>query len=317
MSARKGRSSDPNPGRRRRGAPRPALLGLIVAVFVLLAFGVPSIRPAEANTGCPESTSSFGNQTYVGTCTITSSTTWENGVLTITGDVVVNAPLTLRNLVIAFSPSFDGEYELIVSATLDLQGGGIQSTNGNHWRVQSVAGSITIRNGTFNRGTWDLRDSPSTLVNNVFENVNARQALDGQHMWVGPNSTVSHNTFTGIQVDDGAVMISRMNYGNIRFFANTIGYECMPRSVLSNCMGIEVLSSQVEHTPIAPVPAVEITWNNFTFEAIAANTDSNAVDIEFSDRVYVHNNTMRVIHATQLDAITEFILSGGARDSVF
>ena len=302
---------------RRVATPGHATVGVVVTLLVLAAIVLPFIGPVEANTGCPESTSSFGNQTFIGTCTITSATTWENGVLTIAGDVVVEAPLTLRNVVVAFDPSFGEEYGLFIAASFDMQGGGIQSTNSNHWKVLSYSGSVAIRDGTFNRGTWDLRNSPGTLENNTFENTDARQALDGQHMWIGPNSTVSHNTFTGIQVDDGAVMVSRMNWGNIQFFGNAIGYNCMPPSALSNCMGIEVISSQVEHTPIAPFPAVEIAWNNFTFESIAANTDSNAVDIEFSDRVYVHNNTMRVIHATQLDAITELLLSGGARDSVF
>ncbi len=149
-SVRRGRADGAELGAwRRRATPGRVTAGVVAALLVLVVLGLPSVRPVAANTGCPESTSSFGAQTFVGTCTVTSGTTWENGVLTIAGDVVVNAPLTLRNLVIAFDPSFDGEYEFVISASLDMQGGGIQSTNSNQWLLSIYKRACRLWNMLF------------------------------------------------------------------------------------------------------------------------------------------------------------------------
>ncbi|MFQ5911153.1 MAG: hypothetical protein ACE5IJ_10635, partial [Thermoplasmata archaeon] len=252
---------------KKRAAGSHACAGLVVLILISVALGLPSIRTVEANTGCPENTSNFGNQTFSGTCTITNDTTWENGALTIAGDIVVNAPLTLRDMVIVFDPSFEGEFELIVYDALDIQGGGIQSTNSNHWRVEVISSpSISIVGGAFDRGTWNLQGGPAFIEGNIFENTNARTALDGQHMWVGPNSTVRLNVLNNIELDMGAAIVLNQHWGNSVVWGNELHLKCYG----SNCMGIEVNNMHEDLAILYPgFPVVEVAWNNITWEEIA------------------------------------------------
>ncbi|MFQ5910471.1 MAG: hypothetical protein ACE5IJ_07095, partial [Thermoplasmata archaeon] len=294
-----------------------ACVGLVVLIVVLVALGLPSIRTVEANTGCPEDTSNFGNQTFSGTCTITNDTTWENGTLTIAGDIVVNAPLTLRDMVIIFNPSFEGEFELIVYDALDIQGGGIQSTNSNQWRVEVISSSsISIVGGTFSRGTWNLHGGPAFIEGNLFENSNARMAVGGQHMRVGPNSTVRFNVLNNIELDVGAAIVLNWHWGNSIVWGNELHLKCYG----SNCMGIETNNMHEDLTSLYPgFPVVEVAWNNITWEEIASGTNSASLDHEYSMRLYVHNNTQYVNPAglASGESVTSPLQMGGPLDSVF
>ncbi|MFQ5918539.1 MAG: PKD domain-containing protein [Thermoplasmata archaeon] len=295
---------------------------------MLVAVGLPSIGPVEANTGCPESTSNFGIQTINNDCDITNPTTWENGVLTIAGDMRVSADLTLNNMTIRFNSLSHEQYTMtITGGDMDWFNSNMESATSQETKIEAVtgAGAISIRNGRHSQINWDFSngDNPVLFENNIDGPTDARGSTVGgtlgQHMWLSANATIRWNTFQGITVDDGAVMVNwggSGNWGNGLYWGNTIGLRC-EWTVVSNCMGIEVISVHSANGPLAPYPSHVIAWNNFTYDYIAANTDSNMIDIEFAQRLYIHNNTGSIDETNNFDTVTEFLLSGGAQNSVY
>lgn len=292
--------------------PRP----ITIFISVLLLLSIMTIAmPSEGNTNCPDSISNF-DISIIGDCIIDTATTWQNGTITIAGNLIVSASLSLFGVTIIFDGTADGQRSLNAYDILNIQGGGIQSANSFHWRVSaSGAPSATIQNAIFNRGTWSLPPA-SLLENNRFENVDTNRALDDQHMWVRRDSTIRNNVFDNISLYTGAAIVSYNQYGNILIEDNVLNLRCLG----ANCMGIENYGIHEDIVPIKPdFPSIEIRRNTVTWLEIASNTDSASYDNEYSMRLYVHNNTQYVNPAGVApgEAITSPLEMGGVIDSIF
>ncbi len=277
------------------------------------------IGMASANTGCPESTDSFGVYESSG-CTISTSTTWGNGTLYMAGgaDITVNAPLLLWNLEIYFNQSVDRTGDFYAYDDLTMRASSKISTNpensGIRWDLWTTVGSdvMDLKESEFVNGIYDFSNAVATIEGNTFRDSDMTD--NTQHMWIGANSTLRDNYFDAIDTTQSAVVVVWKNWGETLIWGNDINLTCSG----NNCMGIEVIQMQEAEGPTySGFPVVEIAWNNLTFTSISAGTDSAALDFEYSTRLYAHNNTMDVVHAGQSDTVTEFILSGGARNSVF
>ncbi len=270
------------------------------------------------NSGCPDSTDSFGEQDLTGNCTINGATTWGNGTLTINGDITLAASLFLYNLTILFNQTVDRTHDFFAYDDLTMRASsGISTTPANdnvRWDMWTTPSGdvIDIQESTLTNGIYDFSNAVLTLQGNTIQDSDMTDNI--QHMRIGSNSTVRDNYFDAIDVSQFAVMIVRQNWGETLIWGNDINYTCSG----SNCMGIEVYNMHEDLTDLYPgFPVVEVAWNNLTFTSIAAGTDSNGLDFEYSKRLYAHNNTMDVVHAGQSDTVTEFILSGGTIDSIY
>lgn len=286
------------------------LLAGFTAIILLLAT-IAFASVAIPNTGCPESTASLGSITLTGNCSITTATTWENGTITITGDIVVNEPLTLRDVTIIFDPSSDFQYTLVLWADFDMDGGGIESTNSFHWDAWAAFDPvITIRNGSFDRGTLDISGGTALVENNVFANVDLFNAFDQTGMRVGSNSTVRWNLFDDYWLYGGAGIVMYDQWGNTKIWGNELRLRCFGL----NCMGIENYGIHDGIIPIKPgFPTIEIAWNNITWLEIASGTNSASYDNEYSKRLYIHNNTQTNLAA---NPVTSPLEMGGVIDSI-
>ena len=288
----------------------------IAALLVLLASGLALVEPAEANTGCPGSTTSLGQIALSGTCTVDTDTTWENGTITIAGDVVVNSGVTLSmNAVdILFDPGVDREFGVVVYGTLTMQGGGAESTNTNRWDFVTGSGStVTIDGSDFANGMYDFSSSIADIGNSVFHDTDS---TDAQHLWVGASSDFHDNLLHNISLTADAAIVVWKNWGDTRIWGNELHLECYG----NNCMGIEVINMHSSLTSLYPgFPVVEVAWNSVTWEVIASGTDSAALDHEYSMRLYVHNNTQYVnpLGLASGEAVTEPLEMGGPLDSIF
>ena len=129
------------------------------------------------------------------------------------------------------------------------------------------------------------------------------------------NGTVRHNTWWNVTLHEQAALVDNRGYGNVTFFANTMYLKCAG----TNCLGIEVINVQDQQRAIHPgFPALEVSWNNITWVRLDSGTNSASLDNEFSRRLYIHNNTQRVIRGGVApgEAVTSPIEAGGMQDSL-
>lgn len=299
---------------------RILLLTAVLALALLLVPGDRLLPPASANTGCPESTDSFGTSESSG-CTISTSTTWGNGTLYMTAgaDITLNAPLTLWNMDVRFNHTVDRTSALYAYADFTTRAGTTITGNPEdptiRWDLATSGDedAIDLQDSVFANGIYDLGNAATaTVEGNTFRDTDMTD--NNQHMWIGPNSTVRHNTFDAIDTTQSAVLVSNQNWGETLIWGNSVNFTCSG----NNCMGIEILNIHDAQVPIYPgFPTFEVAWNNVTLTSVTAGTDSAAYDFEYAKRLYVHNNTASIVHAGQADTYTEMILSGGTIDSVY
>ncbi len=261
---------------------RRAKVGFVAALVVLIAFSVLANRTAEANTGCPDSTSSLGDITLSGTCTIDGTTTWENGSITIAGDVNANAPLTMNNVFIYFDTSANDQYEFVAYDDLSMSGGGAWSLGGHRWRMATAFGQVVIDGSEFAHGHYDFSGSEADIGYSTFRD---STNVNDQHISIGANSNIHHNTLLAVSVAEQAAIFTYNNYGNSKIWGNELHLNCYG----SNCMGIETRNMQGDVYPGFPV--VEIAWNNITWEDIGGGDWAITLDNEYSSGLYMHNNT--------------------------
>ena len=301
--------------RREKATPRHLTVGVTAALLLLVVLGYPSIQPAEANIGCPESTSSLGSILLSGTCIVTTDTLWENGTITITGNVAINPgiTLTLHDVTILFDPAFDAEFGLEVYGVLSMQGGGAESTNANQWDLITAGGStVAIDGSEFVNGRYDFSNAVADVGFSTFRDSDM-SALGRQHMWVGPNSTIHHNVLRGISLAEDAAIVSFLNWGESSIWGNELHLNCYG----NNCMGVEVINMQEEQTDVYPgFPVVEVAWNNITWEDIGVGDWAISFDNEFSSRLYIHNNT-QYVNATGETAGNCLQAGGVRRGSIY
>ncbi len=311
----------------------------LLAVTLLVLAVPPWTGRALANTNCPGSTSGFGVQSVAGDCTITSNTTWGNGTLTIAGSVIVNGgvTLTLWSMTIKFSSTADNQHSLSVSGALHMEYGALGSNDAYHWYLVSY-GTVQIDQATItqagsgaqagvdlggpggNRITHShLTGTRVRLLSNHndyfgYNNLsNYDDSVGNYHtLWIGANSTVEHNTFWDITEGSQSLVLVYMVWGNVNIFANNF----YVRANGNNAMVSEVINVQAAQRPVVPTGyTVRETWNNITWLSVAAGTISNGFDNEFSERVYIANNTMSVTPG-QPGTVTECLEGGGMTDSV-
>lgn len=316
---------------------------LVSATMVLVVLLVLAVPPwtgrALANTNCPGSTNSFGTQTLTGDCTITSNTAWGNGTLTIAGSVYVNGgvTLTLWSMTIKFSSTADNQHALSVGGVLHMEYGALESNDAYHWYLTSY-GTVQIDQATIaqagsgaqagvdlggpggNRITHTyLSGTRVRLLSNHndyfgYNNLsNYDDSVGNYHtLWIGANSTVEHNTFWDITEGSQSLILVYMVWGNVNIFANTL----YVRANGNNAMVSEVINVQAAQRPVVPTGyTVRETWNNITWLSVGAGTISNGFDNEFSERVYIANNTMTV-PSGQPGTVTECLEGGGMTNSV-
>ncbi len=316
---------------------------LVSATLILVAFMVLAVPPwagrALANTNCPASTNGFGTQSIAGDCTIASNTVWGNGTLTIAGSVYVNGgvTLTLWSMTIKFSSTADNQHFLSVSGALHMEYGALESNDAYHWYLVSY-GTVQIDQATIaqagsgaqagvdlggpggNRITHTyLTGTRVRLLSNHndyfgYNNLsNYDDSVGNYHtLWIGANSTVEHNTFWDITEGSQSLILVYMVWGNVNIFANNF---CV-RANGNNAMVSEVINVQSAQRPVVPTGyTVRETWNNITWLSVGAGTISNGFDNEFSERVYIANNTMTVTPG-QPGTVTECLEGGGMTNSV-
>ncbi|HYM39205.1 MAG TPA: Ig-like domain-containing protein [Thermoplasmata archaeon] len=294
-----------------------SILLLLVGLLLLLGSGVSPIGGARANTGCPGSTNAFGTQSLTGDCAITANTVWGNGTLTLAGSLNVNGgvTLTLWNLVVKFSQTSDLQHVLSVGGTILVRGGGLQSNDAYHWHL-SASGRVDLeRTNVSNAGSGstaglDILGASNNVVshsritgtrvrmlsnhNDYFGYNNLSNYDDSangnQHiLWVGSNATVEHNSFWNVTEGTQSVILTYLNWGNTRFFANDIKY----RANGNNAMGIEVINIDHTQTTVKPTGyTVTETWNNLTVYYRSGGSNDVPFDNEYSERLYIANNTV-------------------------
>jgi hypothetical protein len=132
----------------------------------------------------------------------------------------------------------------------------------------------------------------------------------GHIVWTSPNSSFDHNTLwdAGLTTDSGFLV---MNYGNVKVTDNRLYVGCYG----NNCMATEVINVQAEQRPIYPgFPTVEIARNHITWTAVAPGGIPIMLDNEFSDRLYLHNNTEDI---TASSGTAGALQGGGVLHSVY
>lgn len=127
------------------------------------------------------------------------------------------------------------------------------------------------------------------------------------------NGTVRHNAWLNDTLHEQAALVGGGGYGNVSFVGNTLNLSCDG----TNCMAIEVINLLGVDHPIFPgFPVATVAWNNITWLNPGLGTSSVSLDSEFSSRLYIHNNTQRVVSALSGGgAVTTAILAGGLRGS--
>ncbi|MFQ5910113.1 MAG: PKD domain-containing protein [Thermoplasmata archaeon] len=288
----------------------------MAALLVLVALGLHTIGTVEANAGCPGSTSNLGQISLSGTCTIDTDTTWENGTVTIVGDIIVNSAvtLTLNDVYIRFSPSTNLEFGIVINGALTMAGGGAQSTNANQWSFDTGPGStVSIDGADFANGKYNFSSSIADIGSSTFRDTDS---TDSQHLWIGARSNFHDNVLRNISISQDAGIVIWKNWGETRIWGNELHLKCYG----NNCMGIEVVNMHENLVTLYPgFPTVEVAWNTVTWEVIASGTDSAALDYEYSRRLYVHNNTQYVNPdgVAPGERVTEPLEMGGPLDSIF
>ncbi len=312
---------------------------LLILVALLIPPGSSPVLYAGANTGCPGSTNAFGAQSLSGDCAITADTTWGNGTLTIAGSITVNVgvTLTLWDLAVRFSSTSDLQHSLTVNGGLVVQGGTLTSADAYHWVLTSYgvvrmdgasvsrAGHGTTAGVTFggpggNRITRTQFSGTRVILgsnhNDYFAYNNVSNYDDSPWntsiFWVGSNTTVAHNTFWNLTSASQAVLWVYKTWGNITIFANTF----YARANGNNAMVLEVINVQAAQTAVVPTGyTVRETWNNVTWLSVNPGNNVNAFDNEFSERVYIANNTVTA-PSGQPGTVTECLEGGGMTASV-
>jgi len=129
------------------------------------------------------------------------------------------------------------------------------------------------------------------------------------------NGTVHHNVFRNVTLHEQAALADWGGYGNVSFFANSLSLSCAG----ANCMAVQVINVQKAQRTIYPrFPTVEVSWNNVTWARLEPGSTSATLDTEFSERLYLHNNTQRVAGSSSGGAgsVTSAIVAGGLLRSV-
>ncbi|MEE9601165.1 MAG: hypothetical protein V3W22_05650, partial [Thermoplasmata archaeon] len=258
-----------------------------VTLTTLLVIGLPSLGSVEANTGCPDTTSNLGVIALTGTCIIDSGTTWENGTLTIAGDIVVNAPLTMRDVFVVFDVNSDEQYGLFAYSSLVIEGGGVSSATASHYRLRTYS-TYDIQGAEFVRGRWDFSPASGTVESSIFRDADNLGIGDVGSIWIGADSTFQNNVLRDISIDEqGAVFMYQIS-GGTKILGNEFHLDCFG----SNCMAIETYDLNDNDVPnLSAFPVVEIAWNNITWENIGSGDWAIGLDNEYSMRLYLHNNT--------------------------
>ncbi len=314
----------------------------ILAAALLLPGFLPSpVSPALANTGCPASSNSFGTVTWTSSCVIDTDTTWRNGTLTLAGSLTVNAGATLLlgNMTVAFSSTSNLQRNLDVGGALIMEYGTLQSADSYRWYMTSSgsgarvavshanitgAGSgstfgIAVSGGGGNRFAYDrilgvnmqvLGDRGDYVGYSNISNFDD-SALNQHMIWMGANSTFEHNTMWDITLGTQSAVTNYKTYGNVTFFANTLFLHANG----ANSMGFEIINDQAAQLPVIyPGKWVaRLTWNNVTWVSTASGSNSHAFDNEFSERVWIANNTVTVLSP---GSSTECLQAGGMTDSL-
>lgn len=314
----------------------------ILAAALLLPGFLPSpVSPALANTGCPAASISFGSVTWTSSCVIDTDTTWGNGTLTLAGSLTVNAGSTLLlwNMTIAFSSTSNLQRNFGVDGTLVMEYGTLRSADSYRWYMTSSgtsarvavshanitgAGSgstfgIAVSGGGRNRFAYDtiLGVNMQVLGDRGdyvgYSNIsNFDDSILNQHMiWVGPNSTFEHNTMWDITLGTQSAIMHYRSYGNVTFFANNLFLHANG----ANSMGFEVIDDQAAQVPVIypGTWVARLTWNNVTWLSTASGSNSHAFDNEFSERVWIANNTVTVLPP---GGSTECLQAGGMTNSL-
>ena len=310
---------------------------VVAAALVLAGWFLPTaILSAQANTGCPAASNSFGSQTWQSSCTIDTDTTWGNGTLTLSGSLTVNsgATLVLWNMVVQFASTSDLQRTFAVYGALVMESGTLRSNDAYHWSMTSSGGSarvvvehatitgagsgstfgIVVTGGGRNRFAYDTLLGVNMKVLGQagdyvgYSNISGYDdsALNQHVVWMGSNSTFEHNTMWDITLGTQSAVTNYETYGNATFFANTLYL----RAAGSNAMGFEIINEQAASVPIIyPGQWVaRLTWNNITFTYVGSGTNSNGFDNEFSERIYMAHNTVTNLGS---NSVTECLEGGG------
>ena len=323
-------------------------LSAIVSLLALALLLAPScgspLRLGEANTGSCSgqgSTDAFGTVYWGSSCTVTSTQTWGNGTLTISGSLSISsgATLTLWSMVVSFASTGDLQRSFDVGGGFVMEHGTLRSNDTFHWSMTSSGGSAQVRiehanitgagsgstfglvltGGGGNRLAYDTISGVNGKVLGTngdyvgYSNIsNYDDSVLNQHMWwIGANGTFEHNTMWNITVGEQSAVTNYQTYGNATFFANTLYL----RANGNNAMGFEIINDQAAQVdPIYPGKwVVRLTWNNVTWYYTAAGSDSHSFDNEFSERIYIANNTVRMGPGTRG---TECLQAGGLTASL-
>src|SRR5712692_4753376 len=132
----------------------------------------------------------------------------------------------------------------------------------------------------------------------------------GHIVWTSPNSSFDHNTLwnASLTTDSGFLV---MNYGNVKVTDNRLYVGCYG----NNCMATEVINVQAEQRAVYPgFPTVEIARNHITWTAVASGGIPIMLDNEFSERLYLHNNTEDI---TASSGTAGALQGGGVLRSVY
>jgi Fibronectin type III domain len=130
-------------------------------------------------------------------------------------------------------------------------------------------------------------------------------------VWTSPNSSFDHNALwnVGLTQDAGFVVT---NYGNVKVTDNRLFLRCYG----NNCMGTEVINVQAAQRPIYPgFPTVEVARNRVTWTTIAPGGLTVFLDNEFSQRLWLHDNTE--VNAAGGGVATSSLQGGGVLHSLY
>jgi len=198
----------------------------------------------------------------------------------------------------------------------DADGGFHNHISGNTITTQDVALFVSAGNGySITRNAFQGRvlvagDGSDFSFNAISE----IDAVDPVVTFL-QNGTVRHNVFANVTLHEQAALVDRGGYGNVSFFANAFALSCAG----ANCMAIQVINVQEAQRAIDPrFPTVAVSWNNVTWAHLDPGSTSATLDMEFSERLYVHNNTQRVAPSGPGGpaTLTSAIVAGGLLHSV-
>jgi hypothetical protein len=227
----------------------------------------------------------------------------------------------LWSIVVKFSQTYDLQRVLSVGGTLQVRWGGLQSNDAFHWYLTS-SGRVNLQHmnvsmaGSGATAGLDILGGSNNIVtsstitgsrvrmlsnhNDYFGYNNVSNYDDSAHgnyhvLWVGANATVEHNEFWDVTIGTQSVILTYLNWGNTRIFANKIMY----RANGNNAMGIEVINIDHLQTAVKPTGYTDIvSWNNITVYYTSGGSNIPTIDNEFSEREWIHNNTVTTSGAT-------------------